>query len=365
MTLDAPAAQAPAHHSQHEPRDPRRPIGRWLLVFIVGLGAIAAAMYYSGAFQHKPKLAIVTASQGPFWDQIVRGANDAAGASGAEVRIIRGAADEPSQTQAIHGLIGQGFDGVGVSPNDPIRQAGTLADLAAEASLITYDADCPVAQRLCFIGTDNYDAGRMVGQHIRQAIPAGGDVIICVGSLEKENGHRRRQGLIDELLERPFEPTRSMDPIDAPLKGAKYSIAATLVDGINADRATELAAGAIDRNPNIKCFAGLFASNAPAILKALEQKKMLGKIQVVGFDFNEETLAGIESGNVHATIMQDPYTIGYETVRILADLARGNRSRLPMFQTWHLSCDPVTKENVATVRQKLAGNPKSATIQPN
>jgi ribose transport system substrate-binding protein len=362
MTTHAPA---PEITPPSEPQPQPRRNGRWLLVFLIGIGAIAAAMYYSGAFQHKPKIAIVTASQGPYWDQIVRGATDAAGASNADVKIIRGAADEATQTQAIRDLVGQGYDGVGVSPNDPIRQAGTLSDLAAEASLITYDSDCPIAQRLCFIGTDNYDAGRMVGQQIRHAVPDGGEVIICVGSLEKDNGHRRRQGVIDELLDRPFEPARSMDPIDAPLKGPKYTIVATLVDGINADRATQLAAAAIDKHPNVKCFAGLFASNAPAILKALAQKNKLGKIQVVGFDFNEETLAGIEAGNVHATIMQDPYTIGYETVRILADLARGNRSRLPMFQTWHLTCDAVTKENIAAVRQKLAGTPKPPTTQPS
>jgi len=361
MTTQAPA---PAASVQPQLDPPKQHTTRWLFVFAVGLGAIAAAMYYSGAFQHKPKIAMVTANQGPFWDQIIKGANDGGAAGNAEVRIIRGGGDEASQTQAIKGLIGQGYNGVGVSPNDPIAQAAALSELAGETNLITFDADCPIAQRLCFIGTDHYDAGRTVGQHVRLAVPAGGDVVICVGSLDKENGQRRRQGLIDELLERPFEPNRSMDPVDAPLKGPKYTISATLVDGINPDHAVELAAAAIDKNPNVKCFAGLFAMNAPAILKALERKDKLGKIQVIGFDFNEETLAGIENGNVYASIMQDPYTIGFETVRILADLARGNRSRLPMFQTWHLACDPVTKANVAAVRQKLAGTPRAAT-QPS
>ena len=360
MTTEAPVSPAPSHDTL----EPKQHPGRWIMVFLVGIGAIAAAMYYSGAFQHKPKIAIVTANQGPFWDQIIKGANDGAAASNSTVQIVRSSGDEESQTNAIKGLIGQGYDGVGVSPNDPIRQAATLSELAGECSLITYDADCPISQRLCFIGTDNYDAGWMAAQHVSQAVPDGGEVIICVGSLEKESGHRRRQGVIDELLGRPFEPARTADPLDAPLKGPKYTVVATLVDGINRERATELATQAVDKYPNAKCFVGLFASNAPAVLKALEQKNKLGKIQVVGFDFNDETLAGIESGNVYASIMQDPYTIGFETVRILADLARGNRSRLPMFQTWHLSCDPITKANVGEVRQKLAGTSKPAATQP-
>src|SRR5436189_5241842 len=117
-----------------------------------------------------------------------------------------------------------------------------LAEIASKTNLITFDSDTPVAGRLCFIGSDNYDAGRMCGQQIRQALPDGGDVIIAVGSLEKENGQRRRQGVIDELLDRPFDPSHPMDAVDAPLKGSKYSVVATLVDGIDPQRASAMAA---------------------------------------------------------------------------------------------------------------------------
>ena len=138
MTTQAPGAPTDTQH--FDPR-PRHHTGRWLLVFLIGIGAIAVAMYYSGAFQHKPRIAIVTASSGPFWDQIVRGANDAGAVASADVRIIRAGGDENSQSQAIKGLVGQGYDGVGVSPNDPMHQAADLSDLAGECPLITYDAD--------------------------------------------------------------------------------------------------------------------------------------------------------------------------------------------------------------------------------
>ena len=74
----------------------------------------------------------------------------------------------------------------------------------------------------------------MCGQQVREALPEGGKVIIAIGSIEKENGHRRRQGVIDELLERTFEPNRPTDPVDAPLKGPKYTIVATLIDNLDA-----------------------------------------------------------------------------------------------------------------------------------
>jgi ribose transport system substrate-binding protein len=359
MTTDAPAATSTPAPAPRIP-DHSRPT-RWSTYLLVAAIAIGGALWYTGAFKPKPKIAIVTASQGPFWDLLTRGAQDAANSSDAELEIIRSNGDATEQTNRIRSLMGRGFDGVGVSPNDAMGQAAVLSDLGAQTNLIMFDSDCPISQRLCFIGTDNYDAGRSCGEFVKKAVPDGGEVIIAVGSLEKENGHRRRQGVIDALMDRPAVPGRPSDATDAPIKGAKYTVNATLVDNLDPEKAQALAAEALDKNPNVKCMVGLFASNTPAILRALDAKKMTGKVKVVGFDFNEETLAGIEQDKVSASMMQDAYNMGYETVKILADVARGNRSRLPMFQVWRISCDPLTKENVADVRQKLAGKSVTAS----
>jgi ribose transport system substrate-binding protein len=148
-----------------------------------------------------------------------------------------------------------------------------------------------------------------------------------------------------------------MDPVDGVLrdeKKSKYTIVATLIDGIDSTRATAMAAEALSKYPNAKCFVGLFAYNTPSILKALAAADKLGKVRVVGFDANEGTLEAIEAGHVEATIMQDAYGIGFQTVRTLADVSRGDKRSLPMFQTFFLSADPVTKANVAAVKAELA-----------
>jgi ribose transport system substrate-binding protein len=296
----------------------------------------------------------------------VQGARDAANRYHLKLAVIRPHADEPSQTQAIQDLLGKGFDGVAISPNDPPRQAAVLSQIAAEAPLVTYDSDSNIAGKICFIGTDNYDAGWNAGEFVRKAIgDGGGEVIVAIGSLDKENGQRRRQGLVDQLSDRTFEKNRPMDPIDTPpAKAAKYQIVATLVDGIDPAKATSMAADALKAHPNVKCIACLFAYNTPSALKALADANMLGKVQVVGFDTNEETLAGIENGTVAVTMMQSPYNIGFESVRVLGDLARGEKQSVPMFATFFLTCDPVTKANVAEVRQDLAKKRKPST-QPS
>jgi ribose transport system substrate-binding protein len=149
-------------------------------------------------------------------------------------------------------------------------------------------------------------------------------------------------------------------PLDKPLKGTKYTIVTTLVDNLNPERAQQLAADAIKENSDVACFVGLFASNTPAILKALDQAGKLGQIKVVGFDANDETVAGIEKGHVHASIVQDAYNMGYQAVRILADAAEGDPNAIPLFPTFHLRCDPWTRQNLDAMVKA-----KTSRIKPN
>ncbi len=78
--------------------------------------------------------------------------------------------------------------------------------------------------------------------------------------------------------------------------------------------------------PNL-CLVGLFAYNPPAILEAAKSKGMAGKVKIVGFDEDEKTLAGIESGEIVGTVVQDPYGYGYKSVEILAAEAKGDQSK--------------------------------------
>jgi ribose transport system substrate-binding protein len=364
MTTDV-AAASPSESQVSSPPRRRTSARRILIYLLVAFILITYLLWQAGALRPQPKVALVTASSGPYWDQVVAGAHDAANRYHLKLAVLRPHADEPSQSQAIESLLGKHFDGVAISPNDAPRQAAVLSKVAAEMPLVTYDSDCPVAGKLLFIGIDNYDAGRAVGTYIKQAVPDGGEVLIAIGSLDKENGQRRRQGVIDELLDRTVEKARPMDAVEEPLKGPKYTVAATLVDGIEPIKATAMMAEGLRAHPNVKAVACLFAYNTPSALKALKDAGKDGKVQVVGFDTNEETLTGIENGTVYATMMQSPYSIGFEAVRVLGDVARGERESLPMFSTFYLNCDGVTKSNVADVRNDLSKKQHGATTQPS
>jgi len=358
MTMTEPMPQSPMPTSAR-PR-PRSHASFWLLILaLIVIGVILC--WHFGIFNRKPRIAMV-AGESAYFEPIVAGAREAERQYDVRLTVVRAKGD--AQADAVKQLLNDDYDGVAVSPINPESEAGLLSDVAAKTTLVTFDSDTPVSNRLCFVGTDNYAAGRICGQQVRQATPEGGEVLISCGALDKENVQRRRQGVIDELIDRTFEPTRSMDPADAQLKGPKHTIVLTVIESGPADEVIAKQVKALKDHPDVKCVVGLNALSAPRLLSALEQTKMLGKVKVVGFDPDPQTLAGIEAGNVYATVVQDQFGCGFHTVRILAENARGDKSGLPMFQRRTLPVEVVSKYNVAAVKAQLEGKPMPASTQP-
>jgi ribose transport system substrate-binding protein len=344
MTVDASAVRRPVLKDRNF----------LLLALLLPALVVLGILWFSGLMRPAPRVAVVTAGSNPYWEGVIRGAEDAAKHYNVKLTVIRGSGDETSQSQAVRKLLDDSsLDGMAVSPNDATAQTGLLREVASRMPLITFDSDAPDSSRLWFVGTDNYFAGRQCGDTIREAMPDGGQIIISVGSVDKENGRLRRQGVIDALLDRPYDAARPMDPLDKPLEGGKYAIVATLVDGIDPAKATALVSEALQKHPDVKCLVGLYAYSTPSILKSLEQTGKLGKVTVVGFDAHEETLAGIEQGHVFATMRQDQYNCGYDTIRALADTLHGERRMvMPQSPMRYLMVQPITKAEITQVRSQ-------------
>jgi ribose transport system substrate-binding protein len=339
---------------------PRRRRATPFLVLLI-LILIGLLLWSLGVFRHQPHVAIITSGDGPYWDPVEAGANKAADLYDVKVTVIRCKTDMLQQIEKIKDALGEHYDAVAISPINPTSEATALADVAASTSLVTMDSDSPVARRTCFVGTDNYDAGRLCGQVVRGAVPGGGEVILFLGNAEKDNTQRRRQGVIDELLQRSFDPDRPNDALDAPLKGADFTVVGTIIDNADPNTTIQLATQAIKDHPNVKCFAGLLAYSGPALVKAVEAAGKSDQIKVVGFDVSSETLDDVEAGKIAGTIMQDQFGCGYQTVHVLADTARGNTAELPVFGKKTLPCMIVKKDNVAQARAQLTGGSSPST----
>jgi ribose transport system substrate-binding protein len=93
-------------------------------------------------------------------------------------------------------------------------------------------------------------------------------------------------------------------------------------------------------------MVGLFAYNPPLCLEALRSQNKLGQIKVVGFDEQAGTLQAIIDGTCHGTVVQNPYEYGRQSVKVLAALARGDKSVIPENKFMNIPARQIRKDNV-------------------
>lgn len=301
------------------------------------------------------RVAYVTNGVDPFWNIAAAGAKDAGREFGVEVEVHMPPKGIVDQKRIVETLLSNGIDGIAISPIDAANQVDLINQAAARTFVITQDSDAPDSDRLCFVGMDNYKAGRAAGRLVKEAMPEGGSVMMFVGRLEQLNARQRRQGIIDELLDRPMQSLDAMtyDPPGFTSGEGRYRVLGTRTDNFDYARAKSNAEDAIASYGDLGCMVGLFAYNAPNCLEAIKDAGRLGQIRVVSFDEADATLQGIADGYVHGTISQQPYLYGHHSVRILAGLARGDRTVLPENGFLDVPIVVVRKDNVEEFRAKL------------
>lgn len=284
----------------------------------------------------KPKIAVVTNCVDPFWDLCEAGATKAAKDFDVDL-LFRQPERMATEVQKpiIDGWVSQGVSGIAVSVIDPKGQTEDLSLVSKKVPLLAMDNDAPDSGRLCYVGVDNREAGRAVGRLIKKCLPNGGTIALFIGSTTSANGVARPGGVLDELATPEANGTPATHPVRKEITGKQYG-KYFLVDGESkTDDGKKEAAitnardmlSRVDGIPNL-CFVGLYAYNPPAILEAVRAKSLVGKVKIVGFDEDGETLKSIAAGDIEGTVVQDPYNYGYKSVEILAAVARGDKSKL-------------------------------------
>ena len=307
----------------------------------------------------KPTIAFVTNQIANFWNIAKVGCLDAEKDFDVAVEVRMPVdATAVEQKRIVEDLMSSGISAIAISPVDADNQVELVNGIAAQIPLITHDSDAPGTKRLMYIGMDNYKAGREVGKLVKSALPEGGNVMLFIGRLEQDNAKHRRQGVIDELLDRAEEPPE-FDPVDQMIKGENYTILGTLTDQGKTDVAKRKAADSINTYPEMNAMVGLFEYEPPACFQAVSQAGKLGQIKIIGFDENDVTLQGIKDGHIEGTVVQNPYEYGYQSVKVLAALLRGDSSEVPESEFIDIPARTITKDNVdefwADLKAKMGG----------
>jgi aldose 1-epimerase len=308
---------------------------------VIGLAALVAGCQppaSNGSGGAKPlKLAFVTNNSSDFWTIARRGVEKADEELADVEAEFRMTADGTvaEQQRVVDDLLTKGVDAIAISPIDPQNQT-PMIDAASKRTLVfTQDSDAPSSARACYIGTDNVAAGRQAGQLIREAVPDGGAIMLFVGKLDAKNAQERVQGIKEVLA------------------GSNITIIDVRTDDVDHVRAKANAADTLVRYPNVKALVGLWAYNGPAILNAVREARKVGQVRIVAFDEDDQTLAGIKEGAIHATVVQQPYEFGYQAIKRMAQALRGDRSFIPESKQIIVPTQIVNRANVDDFTQRL------------
>jgi ribose transport system substrate-binding protein len=325
---------------------------KWLrLLGMLALALLPCVLSACGAGSSGPiKVGFVTNNAEQFWTIAEAGTSQAAKDFKVEVLFRRpqsGTAAE--QKTVIEDLLTQDVKAIAVSVNDPKNQQNFLNQIAARVPLITQDNDAPESKRLCYLGTNNYAAGKAAGQLVKKVLPEGGTIAVFVGRPDALNAQERRQGLLDELA--------GAKDAQGPTQFGKFMLynPPAFFDYVDRKKCKDQAADALTNLPAADnlCLVGLWAYNPPALLSAVEQAGRQGKVKIVGFDEDEATLLGVKNGNIYGTVVQQPYLFGYESVRIMTSLAHGDRSKLPPDGKLYIPHRLITRDNVEDFHKDL------------
>ncbi len=208
----------------------------------------------------KLKLAFVSNTAATFWTLARRGC-DAAQAELSNIEVdfrIPATGSAAEQQQILDDLMAHGVDGIAVSAIDPRNQTKFLNKIAATTLLITCDSDAPDSQRVCYIGTDNFQAGVEAGKLIKEALPGGGSIMAFVGYADAQNATDRYNGIRQEL---------------------NVKIIDLRTDDTDLVRAQKNAEDTLVKYPDIALLVGLYDYNGPAILNAVRRAGAGGRVK--------------------------------------------------------------------------------------
>lgn len=292
------------------------------------------------------KLGFVTNNASPFWKSAAAGLRKYEGEAQVQVDMKMpqsGTAED--QNRILRDLSAQGYDAIAVSVIAPREQLPVLNDIAGKTPLITFDSDAETSKRLLYIGTNNFEAGKALGQRIAQLLPEGGKIAVFVGSFSTENASQRLAGVQAALKDRPVELIAKRED-DTDRKKARTNV-------------EEL----IRARKDLGLVVGLWNYNGPAIAAAIEGLGKQGKVQAAVFDEDEATLDAVERGTIAATVVQKPFQFGYLSAKWLHSLA-AHRSQalatIPGGSVIDTGVTVIDKTNVAAFRAELYELRKSA-----
>ena len=177
--------------------------------------------------------------------------------------------------------------GINIVGFDPALKPSIDAAVDAGIPVVTLDAEVYGSKRLTFLGTGNYNAGRVGGKLLAEAIGGKGKVALLT-KVGQSNLEERIQGYKDEFAEN-YPDIELVQIID------DQSNSAVAADSLKA---------VLQREPDLAGVGCVEAAGGVGAATAANELGLKGKLVIVSMDRDDGTLKFIEDGTIHASVAQ-------------------------------------------------------------
>ena len=288
----------------------------WLLVLLVVLALALAACGGDDEDDATPEptedatvtLGLsVSTLQNPFFVSLRDGAQTAADRLGVEL-VVKDAGDDVEQQKTqVQELIDANVSAILINPVDGDAIVPAI-EAANEASVpvLTIDRSASGGEIVSHVASDNLAGGRMAAEYLAENLGGAGKVIELEGIPGTSAAEARGSGFNEAIA-----------------TSEEIEVIVRQTANFNRDEGKTVFAQLLEEYEEID---GVFAHNDEMILGAIEAAKDAGRaadIRFVGFDAVEDAVAAVESGDLLATIAQQPAEMGRLGVDAAVDYLNG------------------------------------------
>ena len=308
-------------------------------VLILALAACALSCNREApdtAKNSKPTVALVLKTLNhPFFVDMRRGAQEAADRLGVtlQVQAAEREIDVEKQMQIVENLIQTGIQALCITPSGSREIVSALVK-ARDAKVPIVVVDTRVDEKAAadagvhtetFVGSDNYEGGKLAGDYLLKVSGGKARVGILEGIPGHETGDSRLRGFRDAVKAAPG-----------------VSIVASQPANWERDQGFNVFQNMLQAHPDIDSVFACSDLMALGALEAIAAAGKTGKIRVIGFDALDDAKKAIGEGTMAASVAQFPSEMGRVAVESAVKVIRGETVPAQI----KVRLELVTKENL-------------------
>jgi ribose transport system substrate-binding protein len=281
-----------------------------------------------------PQIGVVLkALDSEFWLAVKRGAE--AGAGG-KARLGMVAPEREinidQQVSMIEDQIARAVAALVLAPAASAQVIPALEKAAQKGiPVIIIDTDVPWPKKVTYVGTNNYEGGKLAGGHVVKALPGPAEVGLITGIPGEETHEGRKRGFKEALAAAPH-----LQLVAEQAANSERAMAMNVMENL------------LTARPKLAAVFATSDQMALGALEAIQARRSGSSVKLVSFDAGQEVLKLIREGKVDAVVAQRPFQMGKRGVEA-ALRAIAKQSVEPIIDT---GTALITKQNVDTFQNE-------------